>query len=245
MFSTCETIRTLSKTVEDDEENVDKTIRLIAEDKKCTWLCEIRLTFVPYCSRVRRQFLRFHVVCKTWSIFQELTSIFSFRKRRWKQLKFNENRNKSVTKAKICSEKHNNCVEIFLLLTDVAVVVRVLICLSSLIPHNDSGEIGPLPQYGNFISRIFPYHGKVFHTMELEKNMKIRFFILFLEYLQNTSILWKRSNVFNVSRSTFINWLACELGTQIYLTNPVSTDYCHFHVQVQKTVHSLIWCYHI
>ena len=63
------------------------------------------------------------VVCKTWSIFQELTSIFSFRKRRLKQLKFSENRNKSLTKAKICSEKHNNCDEIFLLLTDVAVVV--------------------------------------------------------------------------------------------------------------------------
>ena len=39
---------------------------------------EIMLTFVPSCSHMRRQFLHFHVVCKTWSIF-------SFRKRCLKQ----------------------------------------------------------------------------------------------------------------------------------------------------------------
>ena len=82
---------------------------------------------MPSCSRMRRQLLHFQVVCKTWSIFQELTSIFSFRKRRLKQLKFSENRNKSVTKAKICSEKHNHCVEIFLLLPDVAVVIFIFL----------------------------------------------------------------------------------------------------------------------
>ena len=40
-----------------------------------------------------------------------------------KLLKFSKNRNKSVTKANICSEKHNNCLKIFLLLTNVAVVL--------------------------------------------------------------------------------------------------------------------------
>ena len=71
-------IGTLSKTVENDDDNVGKAIRPITEDKKCTWLCEIMLTFVPSCSHMRRQFLHFHVVCKTWSIF-------SFRKRCLKQ----------------------------------------------------------------------------------------------------------------------------------------------------------------
>ena len=70
-----------------------------------TRICE-RLTFVPPCSRVRRQLLYFiHVVCKTWSIFQELTSIFSFRKRRWKQLKFSENRNKQGNQSKYMPRK--------------------------------------------------------------------------------------------------------------------------------------------
>ena len=68
--------------------------------KKRTWICEIKLTFVPSCSRVRRQLLHFHVVCKTWSIFQQLSSIFSFRKTCWRQLKFSKNRNKQCNQSK-------------------------------------------------------------------------------------------------------------------------------------------------
>ena len=66
----------LRKAVEDGDGNVGKTIKLITQDKKRTWICEIRLTFVPSCSRARRQLFHFHVVCKTWSIFQQLSSAF-------------------------------------------------------------------------------------------------------------------------------------------------------------------------
>ena len=45
-----------------------------------------------------------------------------------------------------------------------------------------AGKSGPLPQYGSFISRIFPYHGKHFHAMEWDKTMKIGFSNLFLQY---------------------------------------------------------------
>ena len=114
----------LRKAVEDGDGNVGKTIKLITQDKKRTWICEIKLTFVPSCSRVRRQLLHFHVVCKTWSIFQQLSSIFSFRKRRWRQLKFSENRNKQWNQRKYVSAQKANkdYVEIFLLLADVAVL---------------------------------------------------------------------------------------------------------------------------
>ena len=122
----CVTVLNTQDNRDEDDNNIVKTITLIIQDKKCTWLCEIRLRFVPSCSHVRRQLLYFQVVCKTWSIFQELTSIFLF-KTQWKQLKFSENRKKSVTQTKMCSEKHN-CVKRFLLLTDV----DVLTCLSSL-----------------------------------------------------------------------------------------------------------------
>ena len=50
-----------------------------------------------------------------------------------------------------------------------------------------------LPQYGSFTSRIFPYYGKHFHTVELDKTMEIGFSNLFLQYFPNISILWKRS----------------------------------------------------
>ena len=39
---------------------------------------------------------------------------------------------------------------------------------------------GPLPHYGSFISRIFPYYGKHFHAMELDKTIAIGFSNLFL-----------------------------------------------------------------
>ena len=45
-------IRDLRKTVEDGDGNAGKTIKLITQNKKRTWICEIRLTFVPSCSRV-------------------------------------------------------------------------------------------------------------------------------------------------------------------------------------------------
>ena len=48
----------------------------------------------------RRQLHHFHVVIKTWSIFQQLSSIFSFRKTRWRQLNFSENRNKHCNQSK-------------------------------------------------------------------------------------------------------------------------------------------------
>ena len=68
-------------------------IRLITQDKKRTWICEIKLIFVPSCSRVRRQLRDLCVVCKMWSIFQQLSSISSFRKTRWRQLNLSESRN--------------------------------------------------------------------------------------------------------------------------------------------------------
>ena len=50
------------------------------------------------------------------------------------------------------------------------------------------------PEFFQIISRIFSYHGQHFHTMELNKTMEIGFSIIFLQYFQNTSVLWKRSN---------------------------------------------------
>ena len=85
--------RVLCKTVEGGDGK-----KLITQDKKRTWICEIRLTFVPSCSRVRRQLLHFHVVCKTWSIF-------CFRKTRCRQLNFSENRNKQCNRSKYMLKK--------------------------------------------------------------------------------------------------------------------------------------------
>ena len=48
---------------------------------------------MPSCSQMRLQLLHFHAVFKTWPTFQELTSIVSFRRRRWSQRNFSENRN--------------------------------------------------------------------------------------------------------------------------------------------------------
>ena len=50
------------------------------------------------------------------------------------------------------------------------------------------------PEYFQSISRIFLYHGKHFHIMNLEKNtMEIGFSNLFLQFFQKISVLWKRS----------------------------------------------------
>ena len=59
-------------TAEDSNGKVSKTIRLIKQDKKCTWICEIKLTFVPSCAQMRLQLLHFHAVFKTWPTFQKL-----------------------------------------------------------------------------------------------------------------------------------------------------------------------------
>ena len=110
----CLVIGSLSKTSKDDDGKVGKTIKLITQDKKHTWIREIKRIFMPSCSRVRRQLLHFHVVCKTWSIFQELSSIFLFRKRRWKQLNFSENRNKHCNQSKYMLRKtEGSCRNIF------------------------------------------------------------------------------------------------------------------------------------
>ena len=42
---------------------------------------------------VRLQLLHLHAVFKMWPTFQELTYIVSFRRRRWSQRNFSENRN--------------------------------------------------------------------------------------------------------------------------------------------------------
>ena len=59
------------KTVEDGDGNVGKTIQLITQDKGKLLISTLS-------------------ECKTWSIFQQLSSIFSFRKTRWRQLNFSE-----------------------------------------------------------------------------------------------------------------------------------------------------------
>ena len=93
-------IRNLKQTAEDGDGNVGRTVRLITEDKKRTWISAIKLTFVPSCCQMRLQLLHFHVVCKTWPTFQELTSIVSFRRRRWSQRNFSENRNIQCNQSK-------------------------------------------------------------------------------------------------------------------------------------------------
>ena len=49
-----------------------------------------------------------------------------------------------------------------------------------------------VPEYFQSTSRIFPYCTRHFHIMELDKTMEIGFSNLFLQYLQNISILWNR-----------------------------------------------------
>ena len=61
-----------------------------------------------------------------------------------------------------------------------------------------TGNTGHHSQNGSFIIRsksiIFSYHRKHFHTMEFDKTMEIGFSNLFLQYFENISILWRRSN---------------------------------------------------
>ena len=112
----------LSKTAEDGDGNVGKTIRLITEDKKRTWICKIKLTFVPSCSQMRLQLLHFHIVFKTWPTFQELTSIVSFR-RRWSQWNFSERETYTVTKVNMCEDYGRN----IFLASDIGVAVLVYV----------------------------------------------------------------------------------------------------------------------
>ena len=88
-------------------------------------VCEIKLTFVPSCSQMRLQLLHFHAVFKTWPTFQELTSIVSFRKRRWSQRNFSENRNKQGNQSKdMLIMKDKDYEEIFFLHPGFGVAVR-------------------------------------------------------------------------------------------------------------------------
>ena len=116
-----------SKTAEDGDGNVGKTIRLITQDKKRTWIWEIKLTFVPSCCQMRLQLLHFHAVFKPWPTFQEL-------ERRWFRYS-GVNRTSAkietyrVTKVKIFLIKYEDYEEIFFLPLDVG--VAVLVCLKS------------------------------------------------------------------------------------------------------------------
>ena len=57
------------------------------------------------------------------------------------------------------------------------------------------------PEYFESISRIFiPCHGQHFHTMASDKTMEIGFSNL--QYFQNISIPWKRSNSASVPANT-------------------------------------------
>ena len=100
---------------------------------------------MPFCSRVRRQVLHFHVLCKTWSIFQHLSSIFSFR---------------NVAKANTCSKKqtkNKDYVEIFLLLADVF----VLDCYTSTTPcpSHKNFLVYLMTQIRYCLSRVLHYIG--------------------------------------------------------------------------------------
>ena len=123
--------RDLSKTAEDGDGNVDKTIRLITQDKNARE-CEIKLIFVPSCSQMRLQLLHFHAIFKTWPTFLELRPIVFFIRTALESTEFYQNTYR-VTKVKICSVKYvkyENYEEIFFLPPDVGVVV--LVCLRSL-----------------------------------------------------------------------------------------------------------------
>ena len=81
--------------------------------------------------------------------------------------------------------------------------VNVSACMS--VPFH-IGKTGPFPQNGSFIPRIFPeyfrvfpYHEKHFHTMELDKTVEIGFSNLSLQYFQNISIPWKDVQFFPLS----------------------------------------------
>ena len=122
------------------QRRIGKTIRLITQDKKRAWICEIKLTFVPSWSQMRLQLLHFHAVFKTWLTFQELTSINSFRRRRWSERDSGENRNIQGNQRNDMLNKIRGLVRNFFLPPDVA--VAVLVCLRSLIyPRSRAREL--------------------------------------------------------------------------------------------------------
>ena len=56
------------------------------------------------------------------------------------------------------------------------------------------------PEYFRSISRIFPFHGKHLHTMELDKTIETGFSNLFLRNFHCISFtLWERSNFSSVT----------------------------------------------
>ena len=92
------------------------------------------------------------------------------------------------------------------------------------------------PEYFQSISRIFPYHGKHFHTVELDKTMEIGFSNLFLQYFQNISILWERSIFFQCFREGNGNWTSFLRNTLQHITKLGFTNQVHFKRHSFKTV---------
>ena len=86
---------------------------------------------------MRLQLLHFQAVFKTWPTFQELTSTFSFRRRRWSQRNFSERETYRVTKVKICLVKYEDYEEMFFLPPDVGVAV-----LGNLRKTFEDGDVG-------------------------------------------------------------------------------------------------------
>ena len=120
--------REWSKTAKGDDSKVGRTVRPITQDKKRTWICELKLTFVQSCSWMRLQlYVHFYVVFKMRSTFTD----YSLRKRRWRHLNFSENRNERCNQSKSWPEKHKDYDETFLLLPKV--IVAVVVWLSFLI----------------------------------------------------------------------------------------------------------------
>ena len=101
------------------------------QDKKRTWICEIKLAIVPSWAQMRLQLLHFHAVFKTWPTFQELTSNVSFRRRRWSHGISAKIETYRITKVKMCSVKYEDYEEMFFLPPDVG--VAIIVCLRSLL----------------------------------------------------------------------------------------------------------------
>ena len=63
-------------------------------------------------------------------------------------------------------------------------------------------------KYIQSISRIFPYRGKHFYAMELDKTMEIEFSNFFFTIFQNTIILWKNVSTLNIM--SLNSWFSCD-----------------------------------
>ena len=131
-----------SKTAEDGDGNVGKTIklitqdkkrtwiRLITQDKKHTWISAIKLTFVPSNETSTALFPR---------CLQNMTDISRTNVHRFVEKETLESTVKietySVTKVKMCLVKYEDYEEIFFLPPEVG--VAVLVCLGAYWFHNN------------------------------------------------------------------------------------------------------------